>query len=200
MNYKEETQRTYNQYAEEFEKKFAKQFEKRVKKEAGIFLNFLEGKNIVDLGSGPGIHAAYFQEKCLNVLAVDSSKSMIRLCRKKNLKTKVMDMEQWNLPTNTFDGVWAYASVLHLPKTKLKNVVENIRKTLKLKGVLGIAVKEGEGERFEEIPENPTAKRWFTYFTDEEFKDFFKKDFEIMHASRAEIIGSTFLYYIFRKK
>ena len=177
MDYKLENKKTYDLYAQKFDEKFRDHFQQFVKKEADIFVDTLRGKEIVDVGSGSGNHAQYFQGKGFQVLCVDFSEPMLKLCQEKGLKTKLMDIEEWELPENSADGIWAYACLLHLPKNKIKKVINNFRKTLKPEGILALYVKEGVGEKFETNEKYPGTKRLFVYFNDTEVRELFASDF-----------------------
>ena len=97
MNYKEITKTTYNTYPNKFDSYFQKSFDNYTKPSANLFLKNLNGKNILDLGSGPGNDAKYFKDKGFNVHCVDISEQMIRLCKEKGLKAEVMDIENLKL-------------------------------------------------------------------------------------------------------
>jgi hypothetical protein len=64
-----------------------------------------------------------------------------------------------------YDGIWACASILHLPKKQLREVLKNMYAALKSKGWIYTSFKYGEfeGER---------NGRYFTDFTTYTFKDF----------------------------
>ena len=64
-----------------------------------------------------------------------------------------------------YDGIWACASILHLPKKQLREVLKNMYAALKSKGWIYTSFKYGEfeGER---------NGRYFTDFTIGTFKDF----------------------------
>jgi hypothetical protein len=66
---------------------------------------------------------------------------------------------------NEYDGIWACASILHLPRTELANVLAKITFALKNDGVLYTSFKYGtfEGMR---------GGRYFTDFTEETLRDF----------------------------
>lgn len=200
MDYKLENKKTYDLYAEKFEEKFGSHFQQYVKEEADIFRSKLSGKEIVDIGSGPGNHAQYFHDKGFQVLCVDFSGPMLKLCREKGLKTKQMDIEDWKLPENSADGIWAYACLLHIPKNKINQVIENCRKTLKPSGILGVVVKEGIGLKVETDEKYPGTRRLFIYFTEEEIKKLFEKQFEIIHSSKTVKNNHVFLNYLLRLK
>ena len=64
-----------------------------------------------------------------------------------------------------YDGIWACASILHLPKKQLREVLKNMYAALKSEGWIYTSFKYGEftGER---------NGRYFTDFTTDTFKDF----------------------------
>ena len=64
-----------------------------------------------------------------------------------------------------YDGIWACASILHLPKKQLREVLKNMYAALKSKGWMYTSFKYGEceGER---------NGRYFTDFTTDTFKNF----------------------------
>ena len=66
-----------------------------------------------------------------------------------------------------YDGIWACASILHLPKDELKAVLEKIAAALKDQGVLYTSFKYGtfEGMR---------GGRYFTDFTEDSLREFFE--------------------------
>ncbi len=197
MDYKQETKRTYETYPEVFDKRFQLHFAKHVQPEADIFISHLNGKKIVDLGCGPGNHADYFRQKGLEVLCIDISEEMVRLCKQKGLRAEVIDFENLELD-GQFDGVWAYASLLHIPKNKIQNVVSRIEKVLKQEGILGLSLKEGKGEGFEPHHRFPGTQRWFTYYTDDEIRQLFGR-FEVLHSSRTDVYDKyVFLNYVMK--
>jgi len=199
-NYKEETKKTYDKYSSDFDLKFKKHFDGYLLSFANFFINNLSGKDVLDLGSGPGNHAVYFKEKGLDVLCLDISEKMIEKCQEKGLKGIVGDIESLSLD-DRYDGIWAYAALLHVPRKNIPSVVSNIAKLLKPKGFLAIAVKEGVGEGFETHEKYPETKRWFTYFSDEEIRSFFSRDFDLIETSKTNVKDKyVFLNYLFRLK
>ena len=200
MSYKLENKKAYNLYARKFEEKFKQHFEENVRKEADLFLAHLPGKEIIDVGSGPGNHALYFKEKGGKVLCVDFSESMLQLCAEKGLDIKFMDIEQWDLAENSADGIWAYASLLHLPRDQIPEVIQNIQRTLHKEGMAFIAVKQGLGAEYEIKEKYSGTKRYFTYFSKEEMRGLLIAEFEIISESTLTIKEQIFLHYLLRLK
>lgn len=200
-NYKTETIRTYDLYAEKFDVKFGAHFLEWVCHYADTFLGAARGKAILDLGSGPGNHAEYFRDKGYDVTCVDLSESMVNACRKKGLRAEVMDIENLTFPTNSFDGIWAYASLLHIPKIKLASVVAGIAKLLTSEGICALAVKKGIGEQFETSDEYPDSQRYFVYYTDEEIRAAFCPYFDVIGFTEDNVKNKyVFMGYLLKLK
>ena len=64
-----------------------------------------------------------------------------------------------------YDGIWACASILHLPKTELKMVMSKMICAVKQGGYIYISFKYGEFE-------GDRNGRYFTDFTEETFQQF----------------------------
>ena len=58
-----------------------------------------------------------------------------------------------------FDGIWACASLLHVPQNKLPTVMEKVERALKPEGVLYASFKYGEGERI-------VGERHFSFYNE----------------------------------
>ena len=137
------------------------------------FISLLpRGGKVLDVGCGAGPKIGYLMKHGLQVMGIDFSQRMLDLAKKDCPAGtfKCMAMEDMDQLTETFDGVFAQASLLHVPK---KNVGEMIRKMtdrLNPQGILYIAVKEKK----EEGPEEEITierhygypyERFFSYFT-----------------------------------
>lgn len=131
-----------------------------------IFLTKLAaGSTILDFGCGSGRDAKYFLLQGYQVEAIDGS---IRLCKLASLYTglQVRHMFFQELSeVNKYDGIWACASILHLPRHELTDVVRRMQTALKANGIIYISFKYGtfSGER---------NGRYFTDMTEESFAGF----------------------------
>jgi ubiquinone/menaquinone biosynthesis C-methylase UbiE len=74
---------------------------------------------------------------------------MIRQAKKRIPKVKfiVGDMTKMDFPKESFNGVFAHASLLHVPKKIVPKVLGSIHKILRTNGILYLALKEGVGEK-----------------------------------------------------
>ncbi len=118
---------------------------------------------ILDAGCGTGRDAYEFVKKGYVVIAVDASPAMLRECRKKlNIardnpvnpemkaaakESRPVEMTFDEIPyRNEFDGVWAAASLLHVPSELMEDTLQRLKQALKPNGVLYMSFKYGLGE------------------------------------------------------
>lgn len=182
-NYKEETIRSYNKTAEEYEAGTKGYLEKFLWKEANLFANSLNGDLVLDLGCGPGRDLMFFRKNWLRCVGIDLSIQEIKLCKSKNLEVCVMDLEELGFKEKVFDGIWAYTSLLHLPKEKLRGVLEVLSNLLKEDGVFFIGMRKGNYEGYQENPRAPETKRFISLYSDQELRERLSKRFQIKFYS-----------------
>jgi len=200
-DYKKITIDSYNKMARPFAEKFRGLLDLTRRYEFTLFEKLVPGKKILDLGCGGGDHSAYYAEKGYDVTSVDLSEGMIALCKEKGLKdVRIMDIEDIDFPNNTFDGVWAVSSLLHVPKKKFKKVVDDIHRIMKDNGILYVCVKEGDGEEIH-LDENFGTKRFFSKWREDELKEQFKDRFEFIESRHVKVPGKswTWIQAFFRK-
>ncbi len=115
------------------------------------FLRALQpSATILDAGCGIGNFTKDFIEKGYNVTAFDGSSKMVRLATKHcgqtvhQLTFKEIEYE------NQFDGIWAQASLLHVPRNEIQAIFAKFIKAMKKGGVWQFSFKYGSGERYQE--------------------------------------------------
>ncbi|MBI5804317.1 class I SAM-dependent methyltransferase [Candidatus Pacearchaeota archaeon] len=200
MNYKQETLKSYNQFADYFDEKFEDYKNVFIKnKLEQINLLFPNKSKILDLGAGPGNQAVFFKNKGHEVLCLDICEKFLEKCKEKNLSTIKMDFENLSLPEKSFDVVWAYTSLLHVPKSKVPAIIRKIKGLLRKEGFFLISLKEGKGEGFLEFRSG--TRRWFSLYTEKEMKGLLKKDFKVIKSWRVRTENNkVFIDYLCKKK
>jgi len=106
-----------------------------------------QGGSILDLGCGPGRDVAAFQERGFEVVGVDGSANMVAAARSRVSSPIVhatFDAIDWR---DAFDGVWACASLLHVPRDALPDVLDRVVRAIKPRGVAFLSFKYGDAER-----------------------------------------------------
>lgn len=153
----------YNQNADTF---FAGTVSVDFKQTQNKFLDCLnEGAYILDFGCGSGRDTKYFLEAEMKVDAIDGSEEMCRIASEyTGIKVQQMLFQELDV-YDKYDGIWACASILHLPKNDLKIVLKKMATALKTRGIIYTSFKYGEfeGER---------NGRYFTDFTIDTFQTF----------------------------
>src|SRR5258706_9659677 len=139
---------SYNKHAQE-----RNTYKKEVWKveERANFLALLQSKNkrsLFEIGAGTGQDSKFFQDIGMNVICIDLSPEMVKLCQQKGLSARVMDMTNLDFPPDSFDAVYSLNSLLHIPKADFRIVLENVRKVLKPSGLfyLGVYGSDEESE------------------------------------------------------
>lgn len=107
------------------------------------------GGRILDAGCGVGRDALAFSKRGYEVVAFDGSEEMVRLTRERvggHTPVHLMRFEEmaWH---NEFDGIWACASLLHVPQLSFAVVASRIVETMRPGGAWFMSFKLGEGER-----------------------------------------------------
>ena len=149
-------------------------FEKYLREDAQI---------ILDIGFGSGRDSLYFSKK-YEVYSIDPVEEFCIHAKELGLKNvsclKVQEMEY----NDMFDGIWACASLLHIPTYEMVDVLKKCYLALKENGVMYCSFKHGdfEGER---------NGRFFTDLIEERFRQFVgKTNFTILEVYITEDVRS----------
>jgi len=114
------------------------------------FLSLLpQGAHILDFGCGSGRDTKYFLDKGFLVTATDGSVELCKFASElSGIEVKQMFFEELS-EIETYDGIWACSSILHLPYVELKDVMQKMIRAVKSGGIIYTSFKYGtfEGER-----------------------------------------------------
>jgi superfamily II DNA or RNA helicase/SAM-dependent methyltransferase/SOS-response transcriptional repressor LexA len=106
-----------------------------------------DGGLLLDAGCGSGRDARAFKERGYRVVAFDASHELAALAGE-HLGQPVSVRTFASLDEVAFfDGIWACASLLHLPLGEIPGALSRLWAALKPGGTLYLSFKEGEGER-----------------------------------------------------
>ena len=129
------------------------------------FLHLLnEGAAILDFGCGSGRDTKYFLDKGCRVTATDGSAELCKWASDfTGIEVKKMLFGELD-EIDTYDGIWACASILHLPLVELVNVLKKMARALKKNGVIYTSFKYGDKDSYQ-------GDRYYTNMTENRIKD-----------------------------
>lgn len=112
-----------------------------------VFLDLLPpGGRILDAGCGSGRDSLYFINLGFQVTAIDASPVLAELSSKLiGQPVAVLRFQDLNFDAE-FDGIWACASLLHVPRREMDDVLSRLTRALKPNGLLYASFKYGDGE------------------------------------------------------
>lgn len=148
----------------------------------GRFLQYLKPNALIlDAGCGSGRDSKAFMESGYRVVAMDGSKEMCRQASKYlGQEVQCRRFEEID-ERNVYDGIWACASLLHVPYELLPKVIARLIDALVDGGVLYASFKYGEEER-------EAGGRYFTDLREDGWKKVLEEAEEEMKESRLETV------------
>ena len=128
------------------------------------------GARVIEIGSGPGRDARALEAAGLSVRRTDITPAFVKMLREDGFEADVVDPLSGDLSDpagpDKYDGVWTSASLLHVRREDLPDVLERLADATRDGGILHLALKEGDGARFS-THGHVGAPRHFTYWREE---------------------------------
>jgi SAM-dependent methyltransferase len=104
------------------------------------------GGSILELGCGAGNHSAVMLAEGFSVRATDGSPEMAEIASQRlGHAVEAMRFDQLDAH-EAYDGVWASACLLHVPRDELTGILARIHRALRPSGVFYASYKMGEGD------------------------------------------------------
>ena len=134
------------------------------------FLEAIEGDppySILDLGCGPGRDLIHFRSLGHDAVGLDASQQFVAMARSHSqCEVLHQDFLAMQLPESRFDGIFANASLFHVPSQELQRVLLELFQTLKPRGVLFSSNPRGNNE------EGFTDDRYACFFDLDTWRDY----------------------------
>ena len=195
-----QTIQTYNRLAKEYDDETARFWGEFPREFVERFAALSSGL-VLDVGAGPGRDAELLRNAGKTVVCFDASKSMVEMCKAKGFDAVVGDFNHLPFKDGVFAGVWAYTSLIHVPRYEAERALKEIKRVLASQGVVMLGLIEGAGEEYKETA-GVTSPRWFSYYSEHDAVDFVEdQGFEIISHERYKPGANTvYLHIIARKK
>ena len=118
-----------------------------------------KGLSLLDLGCGPGRDLLYFNKEGHHAIGLDGSYEFCEMAKSlTGLQVLQQDFLKLELPEQFVDGIFANASLFHVPSQEMIRVLKQLRSALKPKGVLFSSNPRGNTEGWQ-------GDRYGTYLT-----------------------------------
>jgi len=137
---------------------------------------------VLDVGCGAGVPVAEFLvESGFRVVGIDFSDNMLKLARKNVPRAVFMkkDMNELDFPANSFDGLTAFYSIIHVPREKHSQLFDSFHRILKLGGIMLICMGPDEWEATDEYL--GTTMFWSQYSTEKSLSIVKSAGFQIVN-------------------
>lgn len=123
--------------------------------------------SILDLGCGSGRDSAFFMKQGYSVTSVDGSLEVSKLASTLlGIKVRCVLFEDLDYH-NEFDGVWACASLLHVPRSEMTLILQKTSEAMKANGVLYVSFKYGNTEEIK-------GSRFYNNYTEKSITQLFR--------------------------
>ena len=120
-----------------------------VSQNIAALLRYIEGRppfTILDFGCGPGRDLKAFEELGHVAVGLEGSARFVAMATERGHSVWEQDFLKLDLPESRFDGVFANASLFHVPSRELPRILLELRATLKPRGVLFSSNPRGQNE------------------------------------------------------
>ncbi len=204
MDKSKQASSVYDKIAEPYAKEFSKPSEYIEE-----FLVLLpKNAKILDVGCGVGVDAGFMASEGFEIIGIDLSKEMLNIARQKfpQINFRQQDIRRLDFPPDSFDGILASCSLIHIPKHDVPVLLEKFHQILKKDGAIYIALQGGKSEEiFIDEPFKPDEKLFLNIISFDEIKNLFvKHGFSIVkkyerEPKPKEELNYTKLYVIAKK-
>jgi len=142
--------------------------------------------NVLDVGCGAGVPVTQFLiESGFDVTGIDFSENMLRLAETNVPKARFIkkDMTGLDFEDNSFNGLTAFYSIIHVPREKHFSLLQSFHRMLKPEGIMLICMGPDE---WEAVDEYQRTEMFWSHYTPE-------KSLQLVKDAGFQIIFDKFL-------
>ena len=107
------------------------------------------GASLLDLGCGGGQDAGDLARRGYRIVGVDRTSALLSAGRRRyrSLPLVCADLRDLPFQAMSFDGLWAAASLMHLPKSEARQILADLYRLIRPGGLLAATVTYGTKSR-----------------------------------------------------
>lgn len=195
------TIQAYDRYADVYDQEVVDFWERFPAEFLQAFQEQAPGNRVLNLGSGSGRDAVLLRQLGFEVTCVDASAAMVDMTRKLGFTSVKADFRALDFGPESFDGVWAYTSLIHIPKEQAASVLRYLHSVLVAGGALAFGAIKGDHEGMVERSSMPGEERYFKYYTDDEIREMAAEaGFDFVYAEDYQPHNSVYLNHVYVKR
>jgi SAM-dependent methyltransferase len=104
---------------------------------------------ILDFGCGPGRDIVAFQAEGHEAIGLDATPAFVEMAKQAGSgEVWQQNFLNLDLPEQFFDGIFANASLIHVPQSEMLRVLKDLWRSLVPGGAIGMSLARGDGEGF----------------------------------------------------
>lgn len=193
-----QTINTYNKMADKYDEETVDFWDLFPQTFINKFAEF-SGDKIIDIGSGPGRDALLLQKAGKDVTCLDASEAMVKISSEKGFDSILASFDNLPFKDESFDGVWSYTALLHVPKKSVNISLKEIFRVLKPSGVFALGLIEGDFDGYRESS-GVNMPRWFSFYEKDEVERLCRGcGFELVYFETFKPHSRNYLNFIFHK-
>ena len=148
-----QTLRTYEKDADIFLKHWGRKKYKRPPLLTQWLKLLPERAVLLDLGCGAGQDSRYLAKRGHRVIGLDRTMPLLQFAKRRapSVPFLLADIRSLPIQAGSIDGIWAAASLIHLPKRTVPNVLAVLRHLVKPEGFLAATFTYGSNSRIKRI-------------------------------------------------
>ena len=177
----------YDAQAESRDRRNLPAWKRRIREEFLAILRSERSSRLLEVGAGPGHDGAFFSNHGLDVVCIDLSPEMVRLCREKGLEARVMDAVDLRFPDGSFDAAYSLNSLLHLSDADCSRALREVRRVLRPTGLFFLGVYGGLDREGVWEKDGYRPKRFFSFRTDDRLLSMVGGIFDVVSFERVPV-------------
>jgi SAM-dependent methyltransferase len=152
----------------------------------------LQHAKILEIGCGYGRDAEYFCKTLgMNVIGTDYSRSMLLKAQELCPEVHFMELDMRRIGhhflPNSLDGIWASATIIHIPKEDVTTLFQGLYDILRPGGAIYVSVKQGTGETFVADQRYGGIRKFYAFYEEHELLEYMSAaGFEIVESGVAD--------------
>ncbi|MBE9031344.1 class I SAM-dependent methyltransferase [filamentous cyanobacterium LEGE 11480] len=121
---------------------------------------------ILEFGCGPGRDIVAFQATGHEVIGLDATPAFVEMAKQAGGgEVWQQNFLNLDLPEQFFDGIFANASLIHVPQTEMVRVLGDLQRSLVPGGAIVMSLARGDGEGFAQRPTGARYTSFWEYVT-----------------------------------